>query len=1000
MTPILVLNKMDRLVTELKLSPNEAYHHLNQLIEQVNAVMGSFFASERMDDDLRWHEEREKRLSDKKQAKDSSTAEKINEASIEGEEEQEQESYEELDDEDIYFDPARGNVIFASAIDNWAFRPDRFSHLYAKKLGIEESKFRKVLWGDFYFDPKSKRILTLKQKEKEGRNLKPVFVQFVLENIWSVYDSAQNRDQEKIEKIVKALELKILPRDLKSKDSSSLLQSIFSQWLPLASCTFGALVSNAPSPATAQRRRIPKLLHPELHFFDDSQPANAMEQDLFAANTSSSAWRCAYISKMFAVARSDLPEGRRRELSAEEMRERGREARERAQAMQSATGVALDANGSSAEGVGNLGTKAANGDSRQDELSDEEKAQEVILGFARLYSGTISVGHSLYALLPKYRADLAPSHPSNIKHIRKVTVEGLYMMLGRDLVAVNEVPAGNVFAVRGLDGSVLRNATLCGHPLDQGEVELDQGRPQFVNLAGINSLSAPIVRVALEPRNPSDMPKLVEGLRLLNQADPCVETIVQSTGEHVIACAGELHLERCLRDLKERFARCAIQSSQPLVPYRETAVKGAEMPPPKTEGAARGTVRSSLLNELVTFSVRAVPLPSEVASFLEDNTATIRKIHQGTHRHQTQSSTSITVEDGTAEEVDGDQQTAAASAASKELQPEVFWSRLETMLEKSGPTWRGVVDRIWSFGPRRVGPNFLVDARSESTVRSLRRHAAEARGLSQGINTPSLAAENGTANAEKGDHEDSHLAEALEKAMKLEREDKENASKNNSANWQSKEFEDAFDTGFQFASLQGPMCAEPMHGMAFFVESVDVSKEELEREGNRLKLTQVTSGIITSMREACKNGLLDWSPRLMLAMYSCDIQASTDVLGKVHAVLSRRRGHITSEEMKDGTSFFTVGSVLPVVESFGFADEIRKRTSGAASPQLVFAGFEIFDIDPFWVPRTEEELEDLGEKGDRENVAKRYMDKVRKRKGLFVNKRIVEGEKQRTLKSN
>lgn len=108
------------------------------------------------------------------------------------------------------------------------------------------------------------------------------------------------------------------------------------------------------------------------------------------------------------------------------------------------------------------------------------------------------------------------------------------------------------------------------------------------------------------------------------------------------------------------------------------------------------------------------------------------------------------------------------------------------------------------------------------------------------------------------------------------------------------------------------------------------------------------------------------------------------MLGKVHAVLSRRRGRITSEEMKEGTSFFTVGSLLPVVESFGFADEIRKRTSGAASPQLIFIGFEMFDLDPYWVPRTEEELEDLGEKGDRENVAKRYMDGVRRRKVRHV----------------
>jgi ribosome assembly protein 1 len=59
----------------------------------------------------------------------------------------------------------------------------------------------------------------------------------------------------------------------------------------------------------------------------------------------------------------------------------------------------------------------------------------------------------------------------------------------------------------------------------------------------------------------------------------------------------------------------------------------------------------------------------------------------------------------------------------------------------------------------------------------------------------------------------------------------------------------------------------------------------------------------------------------------------------------------------------------------------------------------MLDIDPYWVPTTEEELEDLGEKADRENVARRYMDQVRKRKGLFVEKKVVESaEKQRTLK--
>ncbi|KAJ1913795.1 Cytoplasmic GTPase/eEF2-like protein (ribosomal biogenesis), partial [Coemansia sp. S17] len=146
-------------------------------------------------------------------------------------------------------------------------------------------------------------------------------------------------------------------------------------------------------------------------------------------------------------------------------------------------------------------------------------------------------------------------------------------------------------------------------------------------------------------------------------------------------------------------------------------------------------------------------------------------------------------------------------------------------------------------------------------------------------------------------------------------------------------------------------------------------------------------------------GFLHWSPRLHLAMYTCDIQATSEVLGKVYGVINRRRGRVLSEEMREGTPYFSIKSAIPIVESFGFADEIRKRTSGAAIPLLIYRGFESLDMDPFWVPTTEEELEDLGEKADRDNVAKRYMDKVRKRKGLFVERKIIEhAEKQRTLK--
>lgn len=180
--PLLVINKMDRLITELKLSPSEAYHHLSRLIEQVNAVMGSFYASERMEDDLRWREESEKRLAQRR-AEEGEGEGEANGETLDGEEGE----YEEKEDEDIYFAPERGNVLFASAIDGWAFRLGRFARLYADKLGIKEANLRRVLWGDWYLDPKTKRVVG--RKKLAGRPLKPMFVQFILENIWRVYET-------------------------------------------------------------------------------------------------------------------------------------------------------------------------------------------------------------------------------------------------------------------------------------------------------------------------------------------------------------------------------------------------------------------------------------------------------------------------------------------------------------------------------------------------------------------------------------------------------------------------------------------------------------------------------------------------------------------------------------------------------------------------------------------------------------------------------------------
>ena len=81
--------------------------------------------------------------------------------------------------------------------------------------------------------------------------------------------------------------------------------------------------------------------------------------------------------------------------------------------------------------------------------------------------------------------------------------------------------------------------------------------------------------------------------------------------------------------------------------------------------------------------------------------------------------------------------------------------------------------------------------------------------------------------------------------------------------------------------------------------------------------------------------------RLMAAMYSCHIQTTSDVLGKMYGVLGKREGKILNENMKEGSDVFNIVAQLPVAESFGFAEEIRKKTSGLASPQLIFSHWEV-----------------------------------------------------------
>lgn len=192
------------------------------------------------------------------------------------------------------------------------------------------------------------------------------------------------------------------------------------------------------------------------------KPANENEKALFSCDFSDTAPIIAYVSKMFAVPSDMLPENRRKQLTAEELREKGKAYRERLRTLNGQSEESVSETSSTTSNLTSTEsldesvekTKVSSQTDENGEVDQPKTIKETFIGFARLYSGTIRVGQKLYVLGPKYD----PAFPD--KFCSEITVENLYLMMGRELEALKEVPAGNVFGIGGLEGHILKNGTL------------------------------------------------------------------------------------------------------------------------------------------------------------------------------------------------------------------------------------------------------------------------------------------------------------------------------------------------------------------------------------------------------------------------------------------------------------------------------------------------------------------------------------------------------------
>lgn len=507
-------------------------------------------------------------------------------------------------------------------------------------------------------------------------------------------------DPAMIEKITKFLSLTIPPHILRSRDPHAILTTVMAAWLPLSTAVLVSVIEYLPSPPAAQASRLPGLI--------DASPGSkyvnkAIRDAMIGSKATKGDPVVAYVSKMVSIPKGELPENKRRPgvaMSSEETRDLAR--RKRAEIAKAATCSETSGN------VNDLSTAFANsqlydsGDTDPPAM-DEAHDPEDLIGFARLYSGTLSVGDSIYVLPPKF----SPGNPLSTPEVHKATVTGLYLMMGRGLEALQTVPAGAVFGIAGLEGYIHKSGTLCS--------QLDGA----VNLAGVNLASQPIVRVALEPVNPGDLGRMIEGMKILEQSDPCARYEVLESGEHVISTAGELHLERCLKDLRERFARCEIQAGEPIVPYRESLVSALEMAPPKDKALPRGTVLGVTTSKQATVRLRVRPLPVAVTEFLEKNVGSIRQLYsegkaeEGTEGRASDEIGAIVTHD------DADHHPGTNSGLLSMLE---FKESLKALLaeEKEQPeVWSDVVENIAAFGPRRIGPNLLIDITKSGTCHKL-----------------------------------------------------------------------------------------------------------------------------------------------------------------------------------------------------------------------------------------------------------------------------------------
>jgi len=492
--PVLMVNKVDRALLELQLAGEDAYQSFQRTIESVNVVISTY-------------------------------------------------EDEKLGDVQVY--PHHGTVAFGSGLHGWGFTLTKWADMYAAKFGVPREKMITRLWGDNFFDAKSKKWV----KKASPSAPKRAWVQYVFEPIQQLFNSIMDGAKAKYEKMITVLSIPLTAEE-KEQTGKALLKSVMRKFLPAADALLEMIVLHLPSPVKAQQYRVPTLYEgPE-----DDECATAIK------NCDPNGPLMLYISKM--VPTSD----------------KGR-----------------------------------------------------FYAFGRVFSGTVRTGQKVRIMGPNYV-------PGGKEDLHVKSIQRTVLMMGRTVEPIEDCPCGNTIALVGIDQFLVKSGTITTSETAH-------------NFKVMKFSVSPVVRVAVEAKSPSDLPKLIEGLHRLAKSDPCVQIYNEESGEHIVAGAGELHLEICLKDLED-FCGIPIRTSDPVVSYRETVSEESSI-----------VCLSKSANKHNRLYVKAAPLGDELSEEIDKGTISARDDFK---------------------------------SRAKVLQSKYEWDVNDAR-------------KIWCFGPEGTGANVLVD---------------------------------------------------------------------------------------------------------------------------------------------------------------------------------------------------------------------------------------------------------------------------------------------------